>query len=96
MGEAKPLQASERKQGRIDFARFRLAKAGFDLAAQQCRLDVGAKAPNHGGASQRGGSDDGAFRQIGDALCFRGNQRVSNVLPRQVTADCQSVGQQGR
>ena len=92
MSEAEPLQAGEREQRSADRARLGLVQPRLDIAAQEHRLEVGAKAQSLGLTAQRGGAERRPARQALDRIGQGGDQRVANVFARQIGGDNDAVG----
>ena len=93
---AEPLQPGTREDGRDELAAVELGEARPDIAAQRHDGEVGPRVEKLRLAPHRGGADDGALRQIGDAARALRDQRVARVLARQAARDREAGRQQRR
>ena len=87
MGEAEPFQACEGEQGRVDLAAFGLAQPRLDIAAQQSDLQIRPQAFDLGLPAQRGRAEGAHARQSREGRRAGGDQRVPNVLAREIAGD---------
>ena len=86
-GEAEPLQAGQRQQGRLDLAGCALGQPRVDIAAQGDDLRSGRRCRSCARRRSAGGADDRALPQVGDALDVARDQHVARIFARQEGGD---------
>jgi N6-L-threonylcarbamoyladenine synthase len=94
--QAKPLQPGQRQDRGVNLAAFRFSQPRLDISAQKDRPKIGAQTQRLRPPPRRGRAEACALRQIGEAFCDGGDERVAHVFARAVADDGHSFRQKGR
>src|SRR6516165_8576374 len=96
VGEPKPLQAGKCEHDGVGLAGGKLAQACLHVAAHGDDREIAAQPLEERLATQRGGADGGARRQLGERLGLGADEDIARVLAWEHRRDCKSRRQDRR
>src|SRR5690606_35265239 len=85
--QAEATETGRRKHGDVDLSLAAFADAGPHVAADRHDAEVRSKRPKLHAATQRGGAEHGAIRELPERTSIESNNYITRILPYRNAGD---------